>query len=179
MDSRGRAPRGALPSPHDSRRQDRRHAGLPVTSRSRTLRRAPLGLHSRCEARGSGAWCPVARARCVLGRTRERPRTRGILGALVVPDPACGHRAGHLRDARGSPASPRLLAPAASVITTATITCPECGFAKTESMPTNACRHFYRCDACQALLKPRPGDCCVFCSYSDQLCPPKQSDLPS
>jgi len=24
---------------------------------------------------------------------------------------------------------------------------------------------FYRCTACDVLLKPLPGDCCVFCSY--------------
>jgi hypothetical protein len=24
------------------------------------------------------------------------------------------------------------------------------------------------------MLRPRQSDCCVFCSYSDQLCPPKQ-----
>jgi hypothetical protein len=56
----------------------------------------------------------------------------------------------------------------------ARITCPECGFSRLETMPTNACEHFYVCEGCQALLKPRSGDCCVFCSYADQACPPKQ-----
>jgi hypothetical protein len=65
------------------------------------------------------------------------------------------------------------------VIATATITCPECGFAKTEEMPTNACQHFYRCEACDTLLRPLRGDCCVFCSYSDQVCPPKQTGAAS
>ena len=26
-----------------------------------------------------------------------------------------------------------------------TITCPECGLAETETMPTDACRYFYGC----------------------------------
>lgn len=46
-----------------------------------------------------------------------------------------------------------------------TITCPVCGFAKEETMPTDACQFLYQCSGCQALLKPQPGDCCVFCSY--------------
>jgi len=60
------------------------------------------------------------------------------------------------------------------VITEATITCPKCDFQKSETMPTDACQHFYRCEGCAELLRPLPGDCCVFCSYADSLCPPKQ-----
>ncbi len=62
-----------------------------------------------------------------------------------------------------------------TVVTEATITCPSCGFTKVESMPTNACQHFYTCTSCGTLLKPKQGDCCVFCSYADHLCPPKQT----
>jgi len=62
-----------------------------------------------------------------------------------------------------------------SVHLEAVITCPECGHRASEVMPTNACQHFYRCKGCGALLKPLTGDCCVFCSYADTLCPPKQS----
>jgi hypothetical protein len=61
------------------------------------------------------------------------------------------------------------------VVATASIICPECGTATVEEMPTNACLFFYSCATCSALLKPKPGDCCVFCSYSDTPCPPKQS----
>jgi hypothetical protein len=61
-----------------------------------------------------------------------------------------------------------------TVVLAATITCPECGFAKAETMPTDACRFFYMCSSCNTLLRPLPGDCCVFCSYADQVCPPKQ-----
>ena len=41
-------------------------------------------------------------------------------------------------------------------------------------MPANACQHFYACAGCGTTLQPKAGDCCVFCSYSDQVCPPKQ-----
>ena len=61
------------------------------------------------------------------------------------------------------------------VVTTATITCPECGISAAEEMPTTACQFFYTCPSCSTVLRPLSGDCCVFCSYSDQLCPPKQA----
>lgn len=41
-------------------------------------------------------------------------------------------------------------------------------------MPTDACQYFYDCKGCGALLKPLPGDCCVFCSYGSVPCPPVQ-----
>lgn len=63
----------------------------------------------------------------------------------------------------------------AAVITVATITCPECGARTREEMPTNACLFFYTCPSCAVRLRPLPGDCCVFCSYGDELCPPKQA----
>ncbi|MDX2028550.1 MAG: GDCCVxC domain-containing (seleno)protein [Alphaproteobacteria bacterium] len=56
------------------------------------------------------------------------------------------------------------------------ITCPQCGAQKEEIMPDNACVHFYECTQCHALLKPKKGDCCVFCSYGDVPCPPRQHD---
>lgn len=55
-----------------------------------------------------------------------------------------------------------------------TLTCPNCGHRETETMPVDACQYFYECVACGVLLKPRPGDCCVFCSYGDAPCPPMQ-----
>jgi len=62
------------------------------------------------------------------------------------------------------------------IIATATLTCPECGLGQRVEMPTDACQHFYRCVGCNALLKPKDGDCCVFCSYGDIPCPPKQRE---
>lgn len=55
-----------------------------------------------------------------------------------------------------------------------TITCPGCGYQKEETMPTNACQFFYKCDSCNQVLKPQPGDCCVYCSYGTVACPPIQ-----
>ena len=43
-------------------------------------------------------------------------------------------------------------------------------------MPEDACQYFYECKHCNTLLKPKPGDCCVFCSYGDTPCPPIQLD---
>ncbi len=57
------------------------------------------------------------------------------------------------------------------------ITCPACGHAETEVMPTDACQYFYDCKGCGELLKPKPGDCCVFCSYADVACPPVQEGI--
>ena len=62
-----------------------------------------------------------------------------------------------------------------ATVTEATITCPECGQASLETMPTDACLFFYTCPGCETRLRPLPGDCCVFCSYSEQMCPPKQA----
>lgn len=55
-----------------------------------------------------------------------------------------------------------------------TLTWPECGHVEKEEMPTDACQYFYDCKACNAVLRPLKGDCCVFCSYGDTPCPPIQ-----
>jgi len=55
------------------------------------------------------------------------------------------------------------------------LTCPHCGHRKQETMPTDHCLWYYRCEACQGLLRPLPGDCCVFCSYGTAKCPPVQA----
>ena len=61
-----------------------------------------------------------------------------------------------------------------TVILESTLTCPYCGTVKTEAMPTTACQFFYECTSCKVLLKPKAGDCCVFCSYGTMPCPPIQ-----
>jgi len=63
----------------------------------------------------------------------------------------------------------------AAMILSSTIACPECGAAKTETMPVDACLFFYTCTGCGKRLRPKPGDCCVFCSYGSVPCPPVQS----
>ena len=55
------------------------------------------------------------------------------------------------------------------------LTCPHCGHGKTETMPTDACQWFYECEQCHEVLKPLPGDCCVYCSYGSVPCPPIQT----
>lgn len=56
-----------------------------------------------------------------------------------------------------------------------TITCPHCGYQQEEIMPTNACQWFYDCASCKTVLRPKPGDCCVYCSYGSVACPPVQA----
>jgi hypothetical protein len=64
--------------------------------------------------------------------------------------------------------------PAAAAVLESEITCPQCGAHRTERMPTDACQFFYECPGCGVVLRPRPGDCCVFCSYGSVKCPPMQ-----
>ncbi len=58
--------------------------------------------------------------------------------------------------------------------TRSVLTCPECGRRQKEAMPADACQFFYECKGCGKLLRPKPGDCCVFCSYGTVKCPPMQ-----
>lgn len=60
-----------------------------------------------------------------------------------------------------------------------TITCPNCGSETPVRMSVGSCQFFWECPACDMLLRPKPGDCCVFCSYGDAPCPPKQMQLDS
>jgi len=64
--------------------------------------------------------------------------------------------------------------PAATLTLRSVITCPKCGAAKEETMPDDACQILYDCTQCGARLRPKPGDCCVFCSHGDVPCPPIQ-----
>ncbi len=59
-----------------------------------------------------------------------------------------------------------------------TLTCPHCGHQSHETMPTTACQFFHECAGCAALLSPKPGDCCVYCSYGTVPCPPIQQQAP-
>lgn len=61
-----------------------------------------------------------------------------------------------------------------SITLKSTITCPNCGLESTEIMPTDSCQYFWECPNCDKVLKPKEGDCCVFCSYGDYPCPPVQ-----
>jgi len=55
------------------------------------------------------------------------------------------------------------------------ITCPKCGSETHAHMPADACQFFWDCPACGVVLRPKPGDCCVFCSWGDVPCPPVQA----
>jgi hypothetical protein len=72
--------------------------------------------------------------------------------------------------AHGGGGYPRLV----TLVTEATIVCPACKQATRETMATDACRYVFACRSCGVTSKPLPGDCCVFCSYADHACPPKQ-----
>ncbi len=63
-----------------------------------------------------------------------------------------------------------------TILLESVITCPSCGHKKQETMPTDYCMFFYECENCKTLLKPKPGDCCVFCSYGSVKCPPIQEN---
>lgn len=63
-----------------------------------------------------------------------------------------------------------------NVILESTLICPLCGHRELETMPTDACQWFYECKGCGTLLKPKQGDCCVFCSYGTVPCPPIQRE---
>ncbi|MDH3708763.1 MAG: hypothetical protein OER04_02680 [Cyclobacteriaceae bacterium] len=61
-----------------------------------------------------------------------------------------------------------------AITTRSTITCPVCGHQQEESMPSDACQYFYECKNCEQVINPKPGDCCVYCSYGTEKCPPVQ-----
>ena len=60
------------------------------------------------------------------------------------------------------------------IITECTVTCPGCGHKKKEIMPTDVCVGRFTCEQCDTVLLAKAGDCCVYCSYGDVICPPEQ-----
>jgi hypothetical protein len=53
----------------------------------------------------------------------------------------------------------------------AALRCPACRQTSLESMPADHCVFFFECPHCHTVLRPKPGHCCVFCSYADVRCP--------
>ena len=51
---------------------------------------------------------------------------------------------------------------------------PQCGHAKLEVMPTDACLFCDECEQCKTALRPKAADCFVFCSHGSVQCPPVQ-----
>ncbi|WP_305120694.1 MULTISPECIES: GDCCVxC domain-containing (seleno)protein [Polynucleobacter] len=37
--------------------------------------------------------------------------------------------------------------------------------------------HLYRCKACSTILKPKSGDCCIFCSFGNTDCSSSEKNL--
>ena len=62
------------------------------------------------------------------------------------------------------------------MILESTLTCPKCNHKELLTMPEDICVYFHKCSNCGTLLKPKQGDCCVFCSYGDVPCPPIQEE---
>ena len=65
-----------------------------------------------------------------------------------------------------------------AIQTQSVVTCPACGTSSEEEMPQDACTYFYECRGCGTVLKPKVGDCCVFCSFGTVKCPPVQASTP-
>lgn len=62
------------------------------------------------------------------------------------------------------------------IIAVSVVKCPVCGFSAAERMPPDRRVLIYRCDGCRAILNPKPGDCCIFCSYGTVPCPAHQDE---
>ena len=122
------------------------------------------GQGRHCRFRGGGAVLLHA-------GSRVAPRGLRVFGLCWISGPDTAFGAGGLSCYHGVRA---MAAQKASVVLETTITCPACGHSQTETMPTDACQWFYDCRHCGAVLKPKPGDCCVFCSYATVPCPPVQ-----
>jgi hypothetical protein len=58
----------------------------------------------------------------------------------------------------------------------ATLTCPECETQQKVVMPEHQFQHYYKCtnEECLEDLSPLEEKDCVFCSYSDTVCPQRQ-----
>lgn len=59
------------------------------------------------------------------------------------------------------------------------IKCPICKFQKELIMPSGSFLLLYECEECNARLKPKAHDCCVFCSYGSVPCPTAQKKMKS
>ena len=70
-----------------------------------------------------------------------------------------------------------MASPGNPVVLETTIVCPECSRSELETMSAESRRSFYSCSGCGAILKPKPRDCCVYCSHSTVPCPSFQVRL--
>ncbi|TAM90822.1 MAG: hypothetical protein EPN41_00690 [Candidimonas sp.] len=61
------------------------------------------------------------------------------------------------------------------IVARSVLTCPNCGYSETRLMPVDSCQFYYECPKCGRTFRPKPGDCCVFCSYGSVPCPSVQA----
>ena len=138
--------------------------GVPGDGASHAVYGPHLQRSRRRDAHSRRRGFPVGRG------TIQGVEDRALLGRAtsslipVAKDVAC--LAGARLDDRPldpRPADQALDAP--PVERTSTITCSECGQETEVEMPTGGYQFFWKCRACQAVLRAEEGDCCVFCSY--------------
>ncbi|CAN5878622.1 hypothetical protein BH11GEM1_BH11GEM1_32810 [soil metagenome] len=97
-----------------------------------------------------------------IGHGVQPVHSLGGLWALPVP----GHP---------SPITSTLtMSDATPIVMLSELTCPHCGHRESLTMQTDACLFFHECVACHTVIRPKEGDCCVFCSYGSVVCPPMQ-----
>lgn len=60
------------------------------------------------------------------------------------------------------------------IVYKSTITCPNCGHQSDITLDDDSCVHFYKCEKCGNIMKPKKGECCVSCSYGSVKCPTMQ-----
>ncbi|WP_370624722.1 GDCCVxC domain-containing (seleno)protein [Polynucleobacter sp. 80A-SIGWE] len=58
-----------------------------------------------------------------------------------------------------------------------TITCPICLNAEILALPKGSSQHLYRCHSCKTILRPKSGDCCIFCSFGSIDCSSPEKNL--
>ncbi len=62
----------------------------------------------------------------------------------------------------------------ASELLDAIMTCPACGYQQMVTMEAFGQRMLWPCPACGSVLRPRPGEHCIYCSFASVPCPPVQ-----
>lgn len=97
---------------------------------------------------------------------------RAKFGGVNDPDIRADNRGS---DGRETPARDDGMCQEGDSMQTSTITCPGCDYSELVEMPVDACQYFYDCKGCGSRLRPKPGDCCVFCCYGTVPCPPVQT----
>lgn len=65
---------------------------------------------------------------------------------------------------------------ASKVMLDAVLRCPFCLGEELLRMPENFCEILRPCRFCRRIIRPRPGDCCVYCSFATVPCPPHQQE---